>query len=357
MKWQAGLFIFSQRYSQTAVNTYSPFVLDPMINFTVAQTTPDARLNDVGFGIYGQTTFNVRKKLDVTVGLRADREDKDLNMLTSFAPVIQAPATVNKERNFRNWSPEFAGVYHFDEERMAYISFGRGFKSGGFNAASPTGSETYGGENAYHLETGAKANFAADKITATAAAFLIDWNSMQMNLSNPLVPAQFYIANVDGARSRGFELELRGRPHPDVDVFAGLGFTRARFDEGTVLGSLDVSRNPVPNAPQHTYSLGTDIRRKIIDGLTFFGHADAWFNGGFKYDETNTAGQKAYSLVNFRAGVQGSRLRAEFWMKNAANTLYIPIAFAYSPMLAPSGYIGEMGAPRRYGVTAQIQID
>jgi hypothetical protein len=142
-----------------------------------------------------------------------------------------------------------------------------------------------------------------------------------------------------------------------VDVFAGLGFTRARFDEGTVLAGLDVSRNPVPNAPRQTYSVGTDLRRKIIDGLSMFGHVDAWFNGGFKYDETNTAGQKAYSLVNFRAGVQGSRLRGEFWMKNAANTRYIPIAFAYSPMLAPSGYIGEMGAPRRYGVTAQIQID
>jgi hypothetical protein len=40
----------------------------------------------------------------------------------------------------------------------------------------------------------------------------------------------------------------------------------------------------------------------------------------------------------------------EGWTKNAFDTRYIPIAFAYGSF-APSGFVGEMGAPRRVGVT------
>jgi outer membrane receptor protein involved in Fe transport len=36
-------------------------------------------------------------------------------------------------------------------------------------------------------------------------------------------------------------------------------------------------------------------------------------------------------------------------MKNAFDTTYIPVAFAYGP-LAPSGFIGENGAPRTFGL-------
>ena len=56
----------------------------------------------------------------------------------------------------------------------------------------------------------------------------------------------------------------------------------------------------------------------------------------------------AYTLANFRAGVKGKRTFAEVWVRNAFDTHYVPIAFAYGG-LAPSGFIGEPGAPRTFG--------
>ena len=44
-------------------------------------------------------------------------------------------------------SPQFAVSYRFQPERMVYVSVGRGFKAGGFNPASPPGSEAYGEES------------------------------------------------------------------------------------------------------------------------------------------------------------------------------------------------------------------
>ena len=43
----------------------------------------------------------------------------------------------------------------------------------------------------------------------------------------------------------------------------------------------------------------------------------------------------------------------EAWIRNAFDTKYIPLAFAYG-QLAPSGFIGEMGRPRTFGVSAGV---
>ena len=52
-----------------------------------------------------------------------------------------------------------------------------------------------------------------------AAAFYSDWEDLQLNLPDPLVPAQFYIANVGGATAAGVELEAAVRAHRHLDLF------------------------------------------------------------------------------------------------------------------------------------------
>jgi outer membrane receptor protein involved in Fe transport len=47
------------------------------------------------------------------------------------------------------------------------------------------------------------------------------------------------------------------------------------------------------------------------------------------------------------------KFSVEAWVRNAFDTRYIPVAFAY-PGLAPSGFLGENGRPRTFGVTARV---
>ena len=61
LKWQAGVFLFSQNYDQAAVNNFAPFVLSPFISFPVAQHSPEAALDDTGVGVYGSGTIHVRQ--------------------------------------------------------------------------------------------------------------------------------------------------------------------------------------------------------------------------------------------------------------------------------------------------------
>ena len=108
MRWQAGVFIFTQGYEQDAVNNFSPFVLSQFINFAVAQHSPQSTLDDRGLGVYGQGTWTFSNNLDVTAGLRGDRENKQANMNTFYSPAIAPPTAVIAEKAFGDVSPQFA---------------------------------------------------------------------------------------------------------------------------------------------------------------------------------------------------------------------------------------------------------
>jgi iron complex outermembrane recepter protein len=353
LRWQAGAFVFTQRYEQEAVNRFAPFVLSPFIVSGVNQTSPLADLDDMGVGLYGQGTVTLGERLDLTAGLRFDHERKDARLETFLEPAIAPRTLVEADRTFSNVSPQFSAAYRLALDSMVYASVARGFKAGGFNPVSLPGSESYGEEYTWHFEGGMKGLWAAGRVAASAAVFSIDWDDLQLNLPIPKAPGQFYIANVGGARSRGVEFEVQARPHTGVDVFGAFGYTRARFGAGSISGGQSVSDNRIPNTPAYTATLGAQLSRLVRPGITAYGRAETMFYGAFAYDEANLAEQDAYAIANFRTGARGRLLFAEAWIRNAFDTHYVPVAFAYGS-LAPSGFIGESGRPRTFGVTVGV---
>jgi iron complex outermembrane receptor protein len=353
LRWQTGVFFFSQNYDQDAINNFSPFLLSPQLGFPVAQHSPRSALNDKGIGVYGQMTATFSENFDLTFGARVDHENKEADLRTFFDPAISPENSVIAKKGFSNVSPQLAASYLFAGKHMVYGSVGRGYKAGGFNPASPGGSEAYGEEKAWHVESGVKTLLAGGKLSANAALFYIDWSGLQLNVPNPAVPAQFFIRNIGRATSKGFEAELNARPHANVDLFATFGLTNARFADGISSGGVDVSGNKLPSAPDHTFTVGAQLSKDLNRSLALYGRGEVWLNGGFAYNDANTQRQEEYSLTNFRAGLRGRYMFVEAWIKNAFDTRYIPIAFAYGSF-APSGFVGEMGAPRRVGVTMGV---
>jgi iron complex outermembrane receptor protein len=353
LKWQAGLFLFSQNYEQDAVNNFAPFVLSEFIPFAVAQHAP-ADLDDVGVGVYGHSTIAINQ-FDLTLGARFDREQRKADLSTVLvAPALNAfPVIVKTDKSFSNVSPQAAVSYRLEPDVSVYFSVTGGFKAGGFNAASPAGQEAYAEEKTWNFEGGLKSAWAGRRVTANLAVFSIDWNDLQLNLPNAAVPGQFFISNVGAARSSGVEFELNGRARDGVDVFASAGYTRARFGDDTTSSGVDVSGNRIPNTPSYTATIGTDLSHALTGAVRVYGRAEAVFYGAFKYDDLNLAGQDAYSLANFRFGARGKRVFVEGWIRNAFDTHYVPVAFAYG-QLARSGFIGESGRPRTFGATAGV---
>jgi iron complex outermembrane receptor protein len=353
LKWQAGVFLFTQNYEQNAVNTLAPFTFSPFISFPLSLTLPDAELDDFGIGVYGQGTTTIGNRFDLTAGVRVDNEQKDALISTFFTPQIAPRRDLDTDESFSNVSPSFSAAVRIQPEKTAYFSVTRGYKAGGFNPVSPVGSEAYGEEHAWNFEGGVKTLWSSGRVMANASVFRINWDDLQLNVPDLTSPAQFYIANIGDATSTGVEAELNARVHPSVDVFGGVGYTRARFSDGSVSNGVPVGGNTIPNTPEYTVTLGTQVTHPVRPGISVYGRAEAVFYGAFEYDDMNLARQDAYSLANFRAGARGRYLFAEAWVRNAFDTKYIPLAFAYG-QLAPSGFIGEMGRPRTFGVSAGV---
>jgi iron complex outermembrane receptor protein len=354
MKWQAGIDYFNQAYEQDAVNQLNAFVLSPQIPFPVAMHSPEAAIDTQGIGIFARGTLTFSENLDLTAGLRFDRETSDAVLRTFVEPTIPVLPTnvVTAEQSFSDVSPQFAAGYRFRPDHMAYASVSRGYKAGGYNPAAIPGREAYGEEHALHIEGGVKTRMAGGRVSANAAVFFVDWDDLQLNVPNPFVPGQFYIFNVGAAKSSGVEFELNAKATSAIDVFGSFGYTSARFADGTESGGLDVSDNKLPFTPDYTALLGAQFNQPLTSSINGFLRGEAIFTGAFQYDEANSRGQEAYSIVNLRAGARHTLLFAEVFLRNAFETRYVPIALPYQ--FAQSGFIGEMGRPRTFGVSIGV---
>ena len=355
LTWQAGVFGFSQDYEQDAVNTIGAQLPPFFAPFPIRQHTPKGTIEEFGLAAFGNATMTFNSRFDVSLGARADRERKTADLSTFFDPTVAPPGTVSSEKKWTNVSPSASLAYRMNDNHMLYASGSRGFKAGGFNPSAPPGASIYDEEHTWNGEGGLKTTWANGRVRANAALFYIDWTDLQLNLPIPGGGGQFYIANVGGATSRGLELEVAARATDGVDLFGSFGYTRARFSDGSISSGADVSDKRVPFTPDYTGSLGIQVSRNVRQNLLAFGRAELVCRGSFQYDDANTQGQDAYTLMNLRAGVEIRKVSIEGWIRNAFDTRYIPTAFAY-PGLAPSGFVGEVGAPRTFGVSIGVRF-
>jgi iron complex outermembrane receptor protein len=346
--WQAGVFMFTQKYEQDAINYYSPFVLS---SEPVTQHAPESDLDDLGVGLFGQATLSVTDRLEASVGARFDYESKDAVLNTYYMPQIGPDQRVTGSRGFSNLSPQLSLAYRLRQDQSLYVSMSEGFRAGGFNPASPAGSETYDEEHAWHVEGGFKSLWGNRRATLNASVFYIDWQDLQLNVPDPQVPAQFYIANVGAARSAGVEVEARVRAHAYLDLIGAVGQTASEFQQGSRSSDVDVSGNSLPGTPDYTATLAAETSVPLGSRASVYGRGEAVFYGAFKYDDLNLAGQDAFSLTNFRAGLRVGPVFVEAWIRNAFDRAYVPVAFPYQ---TPSGYLGEPGKPRTFGIKGGV---
>lgn len=349
MDWQTGFFVFNQGYQQDAANSIS---FGP---YPANVSSSSADLGDSGIGIYGKVKFIAWNKLSFSAGLRYDFESKDAVLRSSAA----SPA--NPSDSFSEASPQFSVAYQFTPNHMTYVSATRGYKAGGFNPAptgipAPAGTESYGPEHTWNYELGHKATWLENKLETTVALFYIDWKDLQLNQQIPFSGGQYFIGNAGRANSKGLEVETKYRPFSFWELFGMVGYTRARFLSGSSAYNANfgmdqmVGGNTLPYAPTFNANMGSQISCEAGPHAKLYFRVQLSKYGDFQYDASNAAGQTSYQLVNFRGGVRTKHWFAEGWADNAFNAHYVPIAIPYAQLGAPSGYVGESGAPVTYGL-------
>lgn len=354
LQWTAGAFVFAQKYEQDAYNYFpNPVFVRYPVGTPPFRSATQGTLEDSGVGVFGQVTFRV-DRLALTAGLRADFETKDADLRTFTVPAgLGAVTSERLSDEFDEVSPQISASYQVLPDQLAYVTVARGYKAGGFNAASPVGTARFGQEGSWNYEAGYKALFLQQRLRASVAVFHTRWSDLQLNVP-AATPAQFYVANVAAAESSGVELELAARVMPGWDVFAGAGRLSAKFRGGSRADGADVSGRRLPYSPDFTFNAGTQVAVTFAPGVQGYTRADVAAFDAFYYDERNTRSQGRYALAQFRAGVRLRTWAVEAFVRNAFDESYVPVAIPYN--LAPSGFAGESGEPRSFGVSATLRF-
>ena len=317
----------------------------------------DTEVDTDGYAIFGQGTYTLFDKLHLTVGLRFDHQDLEGEQQYDYLDMTMSLQSkkYGKDLDYDKWLPKFAIAYDFTDDIMTYISVSKGFFSGGYIQSFATSEEnfTYDPEYTWNYEIGTKTSWLDNKLMANLSAFYIDMKDKQVMEWRP---DWSQIANAAEAHSMGVELEVHARPMQGLDVFAGFGYTEAKFDDWTAtekdmathqLVTYDYKDKDLPDVPKYTYNLGVQYRHEI----GFFGRVDLLGTGKFYGDSKNLAEQDNYELVNLRLGYEREHFDITFWCKNLFDERYATLKTIWG-----ADELCVDGEPRMFGTTVTYRF-
>jgi iron complex outermembrane receptor protein len=336
LSWQAGLMLFHNDYCQNIQNSFPAL---PIPYPRSAQT----ELTQLGLGAYSQGTLTWKERLSLTAGLRWDYEKKEVDSQTSGISFVSPARQLKANQSFSQVTPQMAISYQLNPSLMTYLSLASGYKAGGFNNVGPA---EYDEERSRSYEVGLKGRALKNKLSFAAAAFFTDWQNLQITQS--ISPSLSALQNVDKATSRGLETSLALRLSSRMTLFGSASWQTTQLAKSALENGVTVGNSHLPYAPEYSFALGTLFNQPLSARLSLYARLDIQNIGSFHYDIQNVFTQDAYTLANFRLGLQQNAWFVESFINNAFNTEYIPIA--------STDRVGENGAPLTFGMRAGIRF-
>ncbi|MGC1460070.1 MAG: TonB-dependent receptor, partial [Steroidobacteraceae bacterium] len=166
--------------------------------------------------------------------------------------------------NRQTWNvfdPTLAAQWHFTDDAMAYVSWGKGFKAGGWttrlSANIPSAKDAqFSPEYTKTWELGLKSEWLNHHLKANAAVFYTDYTGIQLDIQQGISPVYTNAGNAD---IKGAELDL------ESNVGGGLSLNLS----GAYIDAYYTSVNANANIPQYFLPDGTPVcPTDAINGAT-----------------------------------------------------------------------------------------
>ena len=267
------------------------------------------RLGQVeSYAVFGEAYFDLTEDITLTAGLRYSKDDKRIETASGtfvLNPFFIGEADFDKVtgRAVVNWNPDLS----FTADTNVYLSFSRGFKSGGFNPGNNT-IPVFESEVIDAYELGTKNSFLDGKGRVNVAIFNYDYSNL---IVGNLVGTAVLNTNIPESQVRGAEVELVYTPTDPLRLEATLGLldTEIRSD----FLSADPSRgnarfqlrgNELPNAPDSTLKLAAEYTVEMGNGWTVRPRLDFYTQSGFHSREFNIAADEVDTWQQLDASIQ-----------------------------------------------------
>ena len=348
--------------------------------------------------VYGDTAWKLTDRLNLDAGVRWNQDKKTASVFQGdwlgelagdqfFEAPNAAPAgfvflgavtDYTNSRTFSNVSPRLGLDFHLSDHVMTYVSYSRGFKSGGFDmrgnaAIYPQTKDGYAAETADNYEIGVKSTLLDDTLQLNAALFYDPYTNAQTELAEYVAPGSLLTAILNAGKqiNQGIELESAWRPSRALMFGLNVGYLDSYYQNlAACITGVAGCPSPAPNA--------ADMNRPInAPTWTAAGNAGyTWYlpagpllaRVGYDwrsfikvgYTLPSVTDQPAYGLLNAGLAFTTASKAWRFSIdgKNLTNKYYRVAGYDFgNPPPGPENLVGGLsqigfyGPPRTYAAT------
>ncbi len=331
---------------------------------------------------FGQMSYAVNEKLEVSAGVRYSREKAKVNALEVFAipganfglpfdftslfsgwPDFVTPH--EDSESWKDFSPMASVKYHVTQDIMAYATWSEGFKAGSYQKAPvvPADVTPIEPELIESLEFGVKAGLFDNRLSVNLAGYFLDLEDMQLQsaiVSDGLITSA--ITNASTAEVRGVEVSIRALPTPRMILTMDFGWTDTEFVDyqivpfGTTV--VDRSGEDFPNTPEFTVHASVEYVHPLGAG-----NWELVAYVGYRYIDETYAGSNSLSVdpiipvpdwqrLDLKLSLESEKWRIAAFAENVTDE-YIVLTrwnpFFIEPNL--SFIKNRVGPPRRIGLS------
>lgn len=304
---------------------------------------------------FGQARIALFTGTKLTLGLRYTEEtlETDGRRINGAGQVFDGPFA--DEIEFDPWTWRVALDRQFTTNVLGYVSYNRGFKSGGFNLSSP-GSAPFFPETLDAYEVGLKSELLDHRLRVNLAAFYYDYQNLQVAVV-PGGGSQVF-TNAAAAENYGLDVTIDFIASDALTLTMGLGLLEAKYldypnargftNRGEPVLIANARGQTLPHAPQVSGYASAHYRRS-----TAFGEvravASLSYHGRSYISPTERPVRPAYELLNCSVewwSPSADPIGVRLWGRNLGNSYY-----PANLISSQGGWYGSYAAPRTFGVT------
>jgi iron complex outermembrane receptor protein len=360
---------------------------DTIIGNANLTTYTAGRVDTKSIAFFGDFSYDVTEQFKISAGLRWTQDKKSASVLRQDFLGIGSPSFGNpsaiflrtrtdysNERTFDKFTPRISLSYQPNDDMNLYASWGRGFKSGGFDMRGdaifiPSTVNGYDPETIDSWEIGLKGAFLDRTLFINAAAFYSDYKDQQVTVQAvqppPGVGVASVVDNAGQAEIYGFELEMRAVPTDNLQLNLAFGYIHADYKEfltfiagGTA--PVDVADSRVfQNTPEFVINANATWSNPLFGGRLDFIPAVALRAEQSMFEIPNPILDQPATVIvdaalNWTSG--DDRFTVGLHGRNLTDERYRVGGYNFPGALLGNSIIGFYGPPRTVSVTAGVRF-
>ncbi|MDA9671444.1 TonB-dependent receptor [bacterium] len=358
LTWVVGLYYFNDEgyrkddYSVGVQGNIPPQYYRAVPGLAYSQARQDVTLDNTSIALYGQATYALTDRLNLTLGIRRSDDEKDFTtqMITNTPgyPFVAAPFTLPQTLKFDSTDPKVSLDYAITDNSMAYITYSSGYKSGGVTFATWAEAGNVGGFEEEHLdslEIGYKARLMNNRMQLNLAAYQYDYTDQQVQSIVVVNGApQGLTDNAAESDMKGVELEMSYLLTDALKVDVNYFYQDAVFEN-----YADKTGNPMQFAPENAYTVALSYAPDLGNNLRMraeYSHKDE-----FQFDAGNRdiSLEPEHDVVNLTASMDlGDSVSLRLFCNNCSDELIRTQVTTFATSQGGGGR-SIYGPGRRYG--------